>query len=167
MIHINARLQNTLNELKSLILQLPDDVYALKNDLLLGASIGQHTRHIIEIFEEIEIGYPNSIVHYDKRKRDYLLETDQHAAIEKMELLLIALQKPDKPMMHYQCLDTSTDQSTSFESSFLRELLYGIEHAVHHMAIIRIGLQKTPNIVMPENFGIAVSTIRYKQSCVQ
>ncbi len=50
-------------------------------------------------------------------------------------------------------------------SNFYRELIYNIEHAVHHMAIMKIGvLEVAPYVSMPLDFGVAVSTIRHKKS---
>ena len=48
-------------------------------------------------------------------------------------------------------------------SSFFRELTYLIEHTIHHLAIIKIGLNEVyPAIEIPKNFGVAHSTIRYQ-----
>jgi hypothetical protein len=49
-------------------------------------------------------------------------------------------------------------------TNFLRELVYNIEHAVHHMALIRIGVREVaPHITLPPDFGVAASTIRHQQ----
>jgi hypothetical protein len=51
------------------------------------------------------------------------------------------------------------------DTNYFRELTYNIEHAVHHMAIIKIGIREVANYVtLPADFGIAASTIRYKEA---
>jgi len=67
------------------------------------------------------------------------------------------------------CLEAVQGGKTvKVDTTFNRELLYAIEHTVHHMAIIKIGmLLNYPNVTVPENFGVAESTIQYKTSCAQ
>jgi hypothetical protein len=61
--------------------------------------------------------------------------------------------------------DLNKEEFITIETNFLRELVYNIEHAVHHMAIIKIGVREVaPQIVLPHDFGIAASTIRYQEA---
>jgi hypothetical protein len=55
------------------------------------------------------------------------------------------------------------------QSNIERELMYNIEHTIHHLAIIKIGLNAVaPQIALSEHFGVAPSTIRHKQNiCAQ
>jgi hypothetical protein len=51
------------------------------------------------------------------------------------------------------------------ETTALRELVYNIEHAVHHMAIMKIGVREIASYIgLSSDFGIAASTIRHKES---
>ena len=49
------------------------------------------------------------------------------------------------------------------KSSFERELLYCLDHAIHHQALIKIGLKELElsHLVSPD-FGVAYSTLRYR-----
>jgi hypothetical protein len=50
-------------------------------------------------------------------------------------------------------------------SNVQRELVYLIEHSIHHFALVRIGIQENfPEIILPCDFGIAYSTIKYRES---
>jgi hypothetical protein len=55
------------------------------------------------------------------------------------------------------------------QSTIGRELIYNIEHTIHHLAIVKIALKSSiPGMHLPEHFGVAPSTIRYRQeACAQ
>ena len=53
------------------------------------------------------------------------------------------------------------------ESNYYRELMYNIEHCIHHQAIIKIALLHLGKTEIVENFGIAKSTIEYRRQCAQ
>ena len=55
----------------------------------------------------------------------------------------------------------------SLPTNYYRELMYNLEHSVHHMALIRVGLKEFSAWHIVENFGIASSTIRHKKQCAQ
>jgi hypothetical protein len=61
----------------------------------------------------------------------------------------------------------SDEDSVKIKSSLERELAYNIEHAIHHMAIIKIALKTLfPKVKLADNFGVAYSTVRYQESKV-
>jgi hypothetical protein len=45
--------------------------------------------------------------------------------------------------------------------------MYNLEHTIHHMALIRIGISEVSDIRLSENYGVASSTIKHLQSCAQ
>jgi len=53
------------------------------------------------------------------------------------------------------------------ETNYYRELLYNLEHCIHHQALIRVALFQMENIKVNANFGVAPSTIEYRKQCVQ
>ncbi|MFX8864209.1 hypothetical protein ABTM79_18890, partial [Acinetobacter baumannii] len=69
-------LQQPVNELllqlKELLLALSNQEYNKAIPVLSGSSIGAHTRHVIELFQELFSGYEVGNVNYEERKRDYL-----------------------------------------------------------------------------------------------
>jgi hypothetical protein len=57
------------------------------------------------------------------------------------------------------------DQKAVVNSSLYRELLFNIEHAIHHMAILKIGTKIVlPEWDLPQQFGVAPSTIRHQKT---
>jgi dihydroorotase-like cyclic amidohydrolase len=54
------------------------------------------------------------------------------------------------------------------ESSSARELAYLLEHTTHHLAMIKISLNnEIEAIKMPENFGVALTTIHHRNSSIK
>jgi len=50
----------------------------------------------------------------------------------------------------------------------MRELAYCMDHATHHLAIIKIALiDGGHDIINKSSLGVAPSTIRYREACVQ
>ena len=63
-------IQDVFHQLSKSLHQLTDREYAQPSNILFNATIGQHVRHIIELFLCLEKGYDEGVVNYEKRKRD-------------------------------------------------------------------------------------------------
>src|SRR5450631_217454 len=70
--------------------------YSCKN--LSGNTIGQHVRHIIEMFQCLENGYQTGEVDYEKRKRDRQIETDKIFAMGLLEEITLQISKENKSL---------------------------------------------------------------------
>jgi hypothetical protein len=163
-------LQQPVNELllqlKELLLALSNQEYNKAIPVLSGSSIGAHTRHVIELFQELFSGYEVGNVNYEERKRDYLIESDQHIAVKKLEELSTVLHKPNKSLLLIS--EYGSNCQVSVETNYYRELIYNIEHAVHHMALIRVGVITETNITLPSSFGVDSSTLKFRKAkCAQ
>jgi uncharacterized damage-inducible protein DinB len=155
--------QYILQQLIDLLQQLSEQTYQQPLEVFEGNSIGQHVRHVTEFYTCLLQGLPQQRVNYDKRARNYLIEQQPAVAMEILQMALLDLSavRADTPLT----LETAFGQEALVEvpSSFLRELIYLIEHAIHHMALIRIGLHGLPVVIAPD-FGVAPSTVHYRQS---
>ena len=160
-------IRNVFVQLSDSLEQLSAEQYRQPSKILFNATIGQHTRHIIELFLELEKGYENGIVNYEKRKRDYRIETDKTVAAKLLVEIYASLNKEDKELILESNYDESSDEVISIKSNYYREVIYNLEHTVHHMALIRVGISEVSTIKLPEGFGVASSTIKYRKVCVQ
>lgn len=156
-----------LSQLREVANQLKGSSYSQTLDVFSGASIGQHVRHILEFYicllEQKDLGE----ISYDLRKREIRLEEDSVFALDQIDTLINELQemRDDHDVFLVATLQGETIKTPS---SLSRELLYALEHAVHHMAIIKIGLLVgCPDVKIPVNFGVADSTVQYRDQCAQ
>lgn len=162
LLHISIDLFGQLIDISS---QLTPDEYAQPLDLLFGASVGKHIRHVLECYAMALTGYRTGHINYDQRVRQMALENDPRFAIDTMKQMAGLLQHctDDRPLRFEASYSPDADPDISISTTFFRELLYNIEHAIHHSAIIRIGLEKAfPHVSIPVNFGVAYATVKYQ-----
>jgi hypothetical protein len=147
--------------------QLSDRQYTQPSKRLFNATIGQHVRHIIELFVCLQKGYETGVVNYEKRKRDLLLETDKEFARELLIGIYKSIDKPEKALLLEANYNEHSDETLLIPTNYFREIVYNLEHTVHHMALIRVGINEVSSIEVPREFGVAASTIKHKQLCAQ
>lgn len=158
--HVFVQLSESLNQLGS-------HEYSQPSKILFNATIGQHTRHIIELFLCLEKGYEQGVVNYEKRKRDHRIETNKELAIQLLKDIYHRLERPNVDMV-LEAEDYEGEVTTvSMPTNYFRELAYNLEHTIHHMALIRVGINEVSSVVLPEEFGVAYSTIKHRQQCAQ
>ena len=159
--------QTILSQLTSLIDQIEESDYSKPCPSLGNSSIGQHLRHTLEFFLCLESGCDSGIVNYDKRAHDKLIESDKYIAASTIERIkdFVSTRKDDFILKLEVSYNLNSNESQVMDTNYFRELTYNIEHAVHHMAIMKIGIREVANYIeLPSDFGIAASTIRYKQT---
>lgn len=153
-------LYGLFHELGELLGRLSPLEYSQPCHLLSGGSIGQHCRHVIECFQELEKGYSGGTVNYDLRQRQRLLETDAELARRQLWQIGDGLARPDKPLVLEVRLEEG--RVVRLASSYYRELYHNLDHLVHHMALIRVGLIALGGISVPDGFGVAYATMRFR-----
>jgi len=151
-------LKQQLQSLANLLKQLNTQQYNQKIIYLGNASIGGHTRHIIELLECVLHGYDSASVDYVNRIRNLSLETDLQFAARELDMLTAKIMRPDRKMK----LITGDPQQELVYTSFYREIVYNAEHTVHHLALIKVALREMGLNITDEHFGMAASTIKYQ-----
>lgn len=158
--------RNVLVQLAEALRQLSDAEYSRPSKVLFNATIGQHVRHIIELFLCLENGYATGIVNYEKRKRDYQVETNKAFAEELLRDIYHRIDKPNIELV-MEAEDYDAGTVVVIPSNYYREIAYNLEHTIHHMALIRVGVNDISAIQLPNDFGVAFSTIKYRKQCAQ
>jgi len=155
---------HTLEQFKTVLKQLTGEHFSQPCTVLFDSSIGQHTRHIIELYQCLLNGYEEGEVCYDKRERNKRIEQELDYAVEQITAIQDTLERPDKDMTLTQVFG---EDQVSIKSNYYREVLYNLEHAIHHKALIKIGIKHFCCIDIPSSFGVAPSTIEHKKQCAQ
>ncbi|MBD0286431.1 MAG: DinB family protein [Flavisolibacter sp.] len=165
--HLRQSIQRTFLQLTDLLEQLTEEQFSRPSKTLFGATIGQHVRHIIELFICLENSYDTGLVNYEKRNRDRRIETDRDFAQDLLFGIANSIRTADKELMLESNTDAESDEAIQISTNYFRELLYNLEHTIHHMALIRVGINEISTIKVPQEFGVAPATIKYKKACVQ
>lgn len=156
-----------LTQLADVVNQITEEDFRKPSTALSSSTVGQHLRHTLEFFICLEQGYELGIVNYDKRIHNKAMENDKDIALHTISQIqdFVITNQGDKALKLEVGYEPDSEECVTVETNYLRELTYNIEHAVHHMAIMKIGIREVADYVkLPAGFGVAVSTLRYKET---
>ena len=166
--HLEKAITETFEELNQVLVQLKNEEYTAQPDILNGSGIGQHCRHLLEIYVCLNTGYEAGIINYDDRKRDQEIEQYKEAALACMAEIISGLNRPEKNLVISASYSSEQPDPEEYKTSYKRELAYALEHAIHHLALIGVAIKAVaPHVIVPENFGVARSTIKYRMQSSQ
>ena len=160
---IQKTIAHSFDEMKSILLQFDDELYQKELKIISDASVGQHFRHIIEFYTCFINAQQTNIVCYDERNRTYLWETSIIETLAILNELKSEINSIDMNKI-IQLRQNYFGESHLIKSTNQRELMYCFDHSVHHFALIKIAIETHfPTIKVPQNFGIASSTIAFQK----
>ncbi|MBV6441084.1 MAG: hypothetical protein DYG98_26310 [Haliscomenobacteraceae bacterium CHB4] len=156
-------------QMAGLLERLDEVTFTRPLPLFHGSTIGQHFRHILEFYTCLFEGVLPARVDYSGRKRNHAISEKPGVALAVLDYIADAVKRQDE----HQWLNVESEfsdevvahvQRPVYMSSMGRELQYAFDHAVHHLAIIRMGLEVYfPEIQVDEDLGVAPSTLKYKK----
>lgn len=153
-----------LLELRSILDQVNESDYSRALPTLDNGTLGRHVRHILEFYECLFLSYDSDTICYDDRKRNLVLEENVGIASEYIDTIIAKIAAVSQNRFLYIKSRFGSEEIT-VDSSLYREIIYNIEHTVHHLAIIRIALSAECRYISLSNtFGYADSTIQFLQS---
>ena len=155
-----------VRQIDTLIQRIPDAQYQQALTVFNGSSLGQHFRHILNFYECVVQGGQGERIDYARRQRDPRIETETAYARTAYATMLQGMDTLDEG----QAIDVVGDfhaqanERPALPSSIGRELMYAFDHAVHHLALIRIGLAELGLTEADDHqLGVAPSTVRHRQ----
>lgn len=160
---INAILA-VVQQINHVLEQLEPHEYRRQLPEFEGSSLGQHFRHILEFFQCLENGVHSGTVDYAARERNLLYEDNPNLTSTAFEAFADVL-----PTLHiFDPVEVRAEfggqERPSYPSTVGRELLFVYDHAIHHLAIIKIGLLcQFPHVRADRDLGVSPSTIKARE----
>lgn len=159
--------ENILDQIGYVIDQISETDFIKPVKAFNGSTLGQHFRHSLEFFQCLMNGYADAVVSYDKRKHDKNIESNKLLALDVINKSKLFIKHCDvnKAIDLLVSYDPNSSVEVIVSSNMAREITYNIEHVVHHMALVKIGIHEvSPYVVLPPDFGVAISTIKYHKN---
>lgn len=157
-----------IEQIRKVLDQLPDEAYSQELKIFNGSTIGKHVRHIYDFYYAVVRVEGTGELDYAVRDRDPKIESYTSTAIEKFAALHENIDCVNEDEIIDVVTEFDIDQSTlrkRVKSSVGRELMYAYDHAVHHLAIVKMGIKSSfPEVDIHEDLGIAPSTIKHNRS---
>ena len=160
-----AAMDEVLAQGEALLADLSDAQYAEADTQ--RASVGAHYRHSLEHFQILLEAVNEAQIDYDRRERDAGLENDRLVALQvtrdfRHAARFLSTLSTDRAIEARYKISYAGSGSCSASSTIGREIMYAVSHAIHHYALIGLicGVRKIP---VPQDFGVAPSTIAYNE----
>jgi uncharacterized damage-inducible protein DinB len=154
-----------LEQGEDLLESVSPEEFARRNPQMFNGSIGGHYRHCLDHFSSWLRGLDAGEVNYDHRERDPRIETEPEFALRatrEMREALERVQAGDLGRPVIACCEVSYEHGDSprTASSYSREMVYVVAHAIHHYALISV-MARLMGITLPARFGVAPSTVAH------
>ncbi|MFN7983563.1 MAG: DinB family protein [Vicinamibacterales bacterium] len=150
-----------LDDLASVLRTVPSEIYRARFANAVTGSIGEHVRHCLDHVSALVTANASVPLSYDARHRGTCVETEPAAAVEhiatlRSELATWPTSTLDEPLSLLSQI-TADGQMVTSRSTVARELVFVMNHTIHHQAIIGV-LLATHGHPVPGRFGHAPST---------
>ena len=160
----------SLDQMIGFISELSDTEYQYIARPWFDSSIGQHLRHIVDLYRALQV--TNSIadsdlpfIDYDTRRRGAPIETQKCVGLEELSTLRCWMSKIssddlDKSVLVSAEVALKSKQVELCHSSFGRELSFASSHLVHHLAIMA-AVAKMAGKDVDSSLGLAPATATF------
>lgn len=150
-----------VHQINHVIAQLQPEEYRMPLPEFEHNSLGQHFRHILEFFQCLEAGASGGTIDYAARNRNPLYENHPDIALAAFEAFSVALPAFDATAPVQVRAEFGSDERPVYDSTVGREMLFVYDHAIHHLAIVKIGLHCCfPQVAAEKDLGVSPSTIK-------
>jgi len=154
----------TISQVTHLLGQIEAHEYRQPLPEFDGSTLGQHFRHILEFFICLERGAPIGTVDYASRERNLLYEDAPGVALASLHAFAEALESLQPSAVVELKAEFGGADRPCYQSTVGRELAFVYDHAIHHLAIIKIGLRcHFPHILIERDLGVSPSTIKARK----
>jgi len=154
-----------LDQAERLLVKVEDEQYGCSIDAFYGSTVGQHLRHCLDHYSSLLAGIASARIDYDHRERLAELESCTEEAIAEVSRIRTGLRgliEEDVPVGVLVKMDCGGGEDGWQPSTLGRELQFLVSHTVHHFAMIG-GMCSCLDVKMEEGFGVAPSTLKYRE----
>ncbi len=126
------------------------------------SSIGQHLRHIIDLYLALINRANADVINYDVRRRGHGVESVRNIGLQELNGIRQWVSEITSEEIEQQTtvsteVAMSSQQTAEFASSFGRELCFASSHLTHHLALMAVIAKMTGKDVDP-TLGLAAAT---------
>jgi len=158
----------------ALLESMTNEQYCMGAKPYVASSIGEHLRHILDLYYSVQGAIDSNVVDYDVRRRGALIESCRKTGLDELFTIkawLISLHYSDanKSVMVSTEVSVISTMIAEVKSTLLRELVFVSAHAIHHYALMTVSA-KLCDFQAPKDMGVAPATltsIRGDSTCVQ
>lgn len=160
--------EDVLHQGLALLSNIDAETYSRKEDGPWGSSIGAHYRHVLDHFLCLIEGLWDAQINYDHRSRNPHIEGSIEVARVATLDLAEAIQAIPTDVLKQECqvvysVGYGDKNVEAVRSVVARELMFCVGHAIHHYAIMKL-LCSVRAVALPNEFGIAPSTLKYQEA---
>lgn len=164
---INGSIES-LEQIIDFIQELSDEIYTKIPEPLFNSSIGQHLRHILDLYMALIISNGLQNINYDVRRRGSLLETNRNEGIKELFIVRDWLKSLDVMQLNINTniateVSVSTKVIAKFTSTVGREICFVTTHLTHHLALMA-AIAKFLGLSVNTNLGVAPTTATFLRS---
>jgi len=162
---LRSAVREVLEQGRSLLRSVNDEVYRRRQAVPQGASLGAHYRHVLDHFQCLLQGLQSGQIDYDQRGRNPQIENSTHEALVATEDLISQFDALPGSALAGECtviysVGYGDSEGFTASSNVAREIMFCVGHAIHHYAILKL-VAATAGVALPYEFGVAPSTLKH------
>ena len=165
-----AALTRSLLAIVELLEHTGDETYLWKPSGGVSGSIGAHVRHVLDHVNVLAESPRPQVLSYDYRVRDTRIEQSRTAGIAALRLAIARLGNladgPYDQMVTLEAMVEHGQPPVAVTTSLAREMVFALQHTIHHQAIIAVLLQQV-GVPTPTRFGYAPATPTNQSPCAR
>ena len=155
----------SIDQLIDFIDSLTDADYQYRAQPWFDNAIGQHLRHVVDLYQALINQHTNTVVDYDVRRRGASVEKCRTTGLKELNEIRLWLQNlPAERIEQSVTISTevaiTSQQIEVFQSSFGRELCFASSHLTHHLAMMVI-IAKLAGKAVESALGLAPATASF------
>lgn len=170
---LNKSLLATLTQIGEILDVVSTLPAAQRSTVYVQSHAGVHVRHVIDHVQAFLAGLQTGEIDYNVRHRNSPSEMDPEFAAAQLLAIMgecEALENlhcaPPEELLVTSEIDCLTTHTEKFRSNAAREVLYLINHTIHHAAYIRLLLQGC-DLELSSHIGIAPCTATFRRESQQ